>query len=664
MNSIGVYKRAGWLFAFLLVVLMATTVVAETTWQAPKGWGEYGSVRQWKDADAKFYRSVENAYTADESMFNFKQVEVYEKTRRYTGSLEGVGMSVWLEMSADEQADRRRLAQRELSYFGDLRNRILDHVQNTRNGFYAAIGNRVGDRTIVGDGLGKLRTAVALDPSDPYAWHLYSYFAGMVGDYSRALRAISGAEMALAEVPADQLMSVRIEVSLDKAWLLRDRGDFVQAQAALDEAIAYGSRGNETQLLQGLLAAQSGDYATATQMAGAVLSAEVLGYTQSISGASFQPDTANLDAWPKKKSRYLHDWITALSWLHQGRPDMARAAMGEYAYNDQRPFGGRFWNDATKIYEVTRRPGLASRASQMATSYTMYRPYLVYNDYASTLENLTGRRGWLLFSLGFDSFLMNGSRIAFGAAMVDQLAAATSEDEKQMLAGRALEQLEICERIGIYAGQASVLQGQVYYLMGDLPSAQIEVAEAMKQMVANNDVAGLTVLARSLTKPAAELSTQDVANFYGQSGSSQGRWRAEVDPAASLKNLQATYAADGSDENRRELARVMIRQGDLAGGRELLAVDYWPATIGEMDPADLELMLEADRAEGVTAVAVAMVTSLQADDTDPWRRTSVWAMVGFICLDSNLQAEGKAALKHASLLDPGNTGLKVQLGKM
>jgi len=456
----------------------------------------------------------------------------------------------------------------------------------------------------------------------------------------------------------------KIDVNLDKAWLLRDRGEFVEAQAALDQAIAAGSTGNETMLLQGLIAAQSGDDRTAKKMASALLLAEVLGFQQNVHTATFAPALTNLDAWPSKKSRYLHDWITALSWLQRGRIDMARVALGEYTLNDQRPFGNRFWNDATMIYEITRRPALASKAWQMATSYTSYRWYFIYKEYASRLTELTGRRGWLPYALGFDSYLMNGSRIAYCAALVDQLAGASSDEEKLELAGRALDQLEICERIGIYAGQASVLQGQVYYLMGDLPSAQLEVAEAMEHMVARNDVAGLTVLVASLSKPADKLTNQDVANFYGQSGSSQGRWQADIDPTSTLGSLKAEYAADASPENRRDLAQFMIRQGDVDGGRELLEVDYSPATIATLDPADLELLLEADRAEGKTAVAMAMVTGLASDKADPWRSTAVWAMAGFICLDNNLRAEGRVALKQASLLDPGNTGLKVQLEMM
>lgn len=663
MSKFGAKQATVWLGASLLMVFAATSF-AESAWQAPKNWDAFGTVRQWQESDAKFYRSIENAYTGDESMFKFDQTEIYAKTRRYAGSLDGVGMSIWSAMTNEEQEERRRLAGRELSYFVDLRHRVLGHVQNTRNEFSSAIGNRVGDRKIVGDSLGRLRTATALDPSNPYAWHLYSYFAGLVGDQTRALRALAGAELALAAVPAEALKSVRIKVSLDKAWLLRDRGEFEPAQAALDQAIADGSRGAETQLLQGLIAAQTGDHHTARQMARALLPAEVLGFQRDFSSASFQPGIINLDAWPSKKSSYLHDWIDALSWIQQGRSDMARVALGHYNLYDQRPFGHRFWHEATMIYEVTRRPGLANKASQMAMTYTAYRPYLIYKDYASNLDKLTGRRGWLVYSLGFDSFLMNGSRLAYGAALVDELAMATSEDEKQELAGRALEQLEICERIGIYTGQASVLQGQVYYLMGDLSSAQLEVAQAMEHMVDANDVAGLTVLVASLTKPADQLSPQDVANFYGQSGSSQGRWRAETDPATTLGDLQTAYATDNSAENRRDLARFMIRHGDLTGGRQLLQIHYTPATIGELDPADLELMLEADRAEGETSVAEAMVAGLQSDEEDPWRSTTVWAMAGFICLDSNLRDEGIAALERAAILDPGNTGLKVQLEMM
>jgi len=127
-------KRATAGLCTLMVLVCVMTVLGQTepasaeqpesTWQAPKNWDEFGTVRQWREADAKFYRSLENAYISDESMFKFDQVKIYGQTRRYAGSLEGVGLSVWLELSTDEQEQRRRLAGRELNYLGDLRNKI------------------------------------------------------------------------------------------------------------------------------------------------------------------------------------------------------------------------------------------------------------------------------------------------------------------------------------------------------------------------------------------------------------------------------------------------------------------------------------------------------------------------------------------------------------
>lgn len=653
----------------LLTLLSGLWATAAQAWQAPKHWTEIGTVRAWVATDTKFYRIREESQYLDESQFKVDQVKQYAKTREYRGKLDGIGLKTWQTLSPLEQEKRRRAAQGELKFIVDFRRRLLNQVQNTRAGIPSGWGAEISDRTVVGIGLGKLGTAVALDPSDPYAWHMYSYFASLVGDEYRTLRALDGASAALQIIPPEELLPLRAEVDLDRAWLLRGQGEFAEAQASLESAGAHGVRSLEARLLQGLLAAQMGNDKLAITIAGELRGTAVRNFPSDMRSSGFSPEYNNVGAWTKKSSNYLHDWILAYTWLRVGKLNLASAAFGTHNLDDQRPFAFRFWNEAGAIYEVTGRRNLASQAWDQARVYAPYYPYLVYKAYALDLGKLTGRSGKIPFLLGFDSNYMNGNRIAYGAALVEMVAATSDEHKRQELASRALDELEICQRLGLYAGQASVLQGQVYYLMGDMSSALVEIEQALAQMDAVGDKAGFAAVLDGLSKARNELAAQDIAQFYGQSGTSRSRWQADKDPAATLAALRAAHSEDANDENRRDLARFMIRNGQVAQGRELALAPMGGGAIDadnitNLSAGDVELVLEADRIEGETRLALKMVQALEAGVADPWGISSVWTLAGFICLDNGLAEEGRRALERAAKLDPGNHGLRIQLSLM
>lgn len=653
----------------LIIVLGGLATGTAVAWEPQSNWQDIGTVRGWVALDAKFYRIHEESLYLNESHQKTNQVKEYEKTREYRGRLEGIGTDLWQTLSADEQKERRKLAQRELKFVADFRNRILNQVQNTRLELRSGWGEQITDHTVVGDILTKLRTAVALDPSNPYAWHLYSYFSTLVGDETRALLAIAGAENALALIPETEELELRAGVALDKAWLLRSQGLFDEAMASLEVVRAAGTKNVESLLVQGLLAAQTGDDQTAITIAVELRGTKVGSFPMNTRSASFSPDLANVDAWKMKPSSYLHDWIMAYTWLREGKMDLAGSAFGAHRLNDQRPFAKRFWNEAASFYEVTGRYSMAQNAWVQARVTTPYYPYMVSKDYTERLGNLTGRPGKIPYLLGFDSHFLSGSRLAFCAALVNEMATATEQDQKLMLATRALDQLEIIERFGVYTGQASVLQGQVYYLMGDLSSALVEIEQALEHLQKTGDMVAYKAVLAQLSVVDHDLAPQDIANFYGQSGTSRSRWRTDADPDAALAALRAEYAADDNDLNRQNLARFLIRSDELAEGRELARASLDGAKVTEQNVSqlagkDVELLLEAERNAGGKELATYLVATLKSGEFNPWYEAGVWTLVGFICLDHELNADGKLALERASALDPGNQGLKIQLSLM
>jgi tetratricopeptide (TPR) repeat protein len=649
-----------------VLVLWAASALA---WEQPKEWPELGMVSKWKELDTKFYRVYEAAPYMDKSQLKMDQPKHYAKTREYNGKMDGIRLETFLEKDADEQTKRRKQAAKELKFVVDFRKRIETLVQRTRQVGGAGWGTQVNDMTVVGDCLGKLRTAVGLDPSNPYAWHVLAYFSRIVGDQSRSAGALNGAQAALSIIPEDELTELRGELALDRAWLQRDQGDFEAAMTSLQAAVGYGVKGTEPRLLQGLIAAQSGDTQAALEIASALRSAEVRAFPPNFTSVSSAPELSDVNTWRARTSNYLQSWILALTWLQEGNTDMAAAAFGKFKINDQYPLAQRFWNDAGRIYEITGRRSLASQAWSMARMNTPYIVYFIYKPYAVELGKLTGRPGPVPYFLGFDLFYTTGSRLAFAATLVEIVAAAETEEMKQQLAASALDELEILLKKGIYPGQAQVLKGQTYYLVGDLGSALMEVEVALDIMDKQGDKAGFNAVLKGLSQSDSELDPTDVANFFSQSGSSAARWRKAEDIDAELAGLRKAYDVEPSDANRLALSRFLIRNGDPAEGRNLAmgplnGQQLSGDNITQLTGDELALVLEADRSEGEDELALALVRALDGGAEDPWDHSALWILAGFICMDGGDLADGKIALERALELDPGNHGLKIQLALM
>ena len=669
--SSGALKKdvAGLVFRIFLGAILATVAGGALAWDQPSEWPQLGMVSTWRELDTAFYRIYEDAPFVDQSQFRLDQAKQYARTREFTGKVDGITLENFLALSEMDQADRRRAAARELKFVADFRQRIETQVQRTRASQGSGWGQGVSDMRTVGDCIGKLRNAVSIDPSNPFAWHMLAYFTNIVGDQSRAAAALRSAQANLDLIPEDQLTDLRAEVALDRAWLLRDQGEFEEAKASLQAAVGFGAKGTSPRLLQGLIAAQTGDIQAAIEIADHLRQAEVRSFPANLRGTSFAPELADVSTWRVRTSNYLRSWILALTWLEEGNTDMAAAAFGTYSTNDQYPYAKHFWNDAGRIYEMSGRRSLAQQAWSMARINIPYIVYFVYMPYAADVGMLTGRPGAIPFFMGFDLFYMAGSRLAYAASVVEQVAALEDEFERQELASRALEGLDLLLRSGTYPGQAQVLKGQTYYLMGDLGSALIEVESALDIMEQMGDEAGFAAVLQGLAKSESELGPTDVANFYSQRGSSGGRWIKPKNLDAELEGLRQAYGDDPSDVNRHALARFLIRNGEPVEGRALAmgplkGQELGPDNILQLSGDDLALVLEADREEGEDELALALVRALDDGAEDPWNHAVLWIYAGFICLDGGDMAEARIALERAQELDPGNHALKIQLAFM
>ena len=640
------------LSAVVLTLFAATTAVA---WEEPSHWSDVGAVTGWLSQDAQLYRYSGDLTFLNQSQKNVDQKKAYEESRVYEGQLVTIGLAGFLALPENERADRIKAARKHRQYIERFRMRMASYVQQSKSNLSQGWGTEISDVRTMGECLRNLRTAVGLDPANPYAWHVYSLFSYVVGDLNRAALALTGAEAALAEVPADQLADLRADVALDRAWLSREMGNFARATAAVDAAVAAGAEGFDVTLLRGLIAAQTGDEAEAVRLATELRAVDIRKYPATYASTSFSPEISNMGAWTKKPSGFAQDWIMSLFWLGDGETDMARHAFGDYRVEDAFPQSWRFWQDAGRIYDLTGRPQQAQMAWNGARIWRPYSPYFPVKSYAADLGGLTGRGGGQPVFLAFDSFLVAGNPLALGYMLATEVANHPDDLEAQGAAARALDVLDWCLATGVYPAQAHLLRGAIFNRMGDLQTAVFEVEECLAILEAQGDGPGTRAVLAALGNVRDDHSAAELQKFFSQSGSMQARSTPPTDPAATEQTLREAYAADANDANRQALAYHLIRYGDPAAGREMV--------VGQAmsNADDLKLALEADRALGQADLALELVAKMDELRSNPAIDAAIWTLAGFVCIDAEHTTEGRQALERALELDPGNHALKIQL---
>lgn len=648
--------------------LVCVWVLTAQAWDAPKHWSEIGTVSQWDRQDQRFYRSYNESRTYDTSQFKINQVREYNKTREHADQWPAVTLGEFLALSDSEQTARVDRARKALKFVTRFHDRIGEQVQLTQENRASGWGNGVRDVTVLGDCLRQLGTATGLDPTNPYAWHLQAYLAGTVGDNERCLFALTGAQQALDRLPADQLTDMRRRVYLDMAWLHRNLGEFDQVAVYADMAETLTKPDTESTLLRGLAAALSGDIDGALKYANAVGSVPVRKFPFKPRSSDFGPELKNVQAWKESPSGYMRAWISALAWLKQNEPAMAASAFSDFSHDDAYQFGRQFWNDAGYIYEATGRAEVSAKAWTLARLYAPYEPYFVFKPYGLDLDALTGNETGhpdTVF-LGFDSFYLAGSRLAFGALLAGNVNDTEDESERRELAFDALEQLELCVMQGQHPGAASVIQGHLYYVLGDYESAALELEGAMAYYKDAGNMKGHALATADLERVRSKQGRPGAVDALSQSGVSQGRWATPADPIIAVDELRQAWQDTPSDVTRRAFAQFLIRNDRLDEGLRLAVGDHAdPAASTEVLAAlpaeDLTLVLEAHRKQGKIDLALYLIDRLASDTDSGLDDPGLWAMAGFICLENGANESAKLALEKAVELDPTNQGLQRQL---
>jgi tetratricopeptide (TPR) repeat protein len=643
-----------YLFRILLVafcVHLSTSAQAlQSSEEMPEHWREVGTVQEWMDLDAVFYRSPERRAWRTENKEIRDQPARYRETFRYGAALPGIDLAAWLELSAEDQARRIKLAAEELK----IVTRFLNRMRSWARDFQASSRSSWGQDNsvdVLPQCMERLNTAVQLDPSNPLTWHLLGYFSTCTGDVKRARGAFAGAGNALARLPEESLFDVRRRLALDQAWLNRNLGTFDLALSYLEVAEAHGKKDLESTLLKGLIAAQTGDEVQARQIAADLRSVKIPRHNSYSS--------RNPEHWNKGASDFAKSWIMALVWIRVGDLEMAQLSFKQFSFHDRYPFAHHFWNDAGGIFMRTGRADAAPSAWYLAHQWTPFQPFFLHRRYGWENRALTGIDGVTLDFAGFNQFYLAGDRLSYACRYATAMENATNDENRMLLGVKAIEQLEICRRTGFLPGHALLVEALVYYFLGDLDTALPTLDEGKKWL-----------RERGYNLPSATSNTE--VQVIRSTVYEPGAFR---DPAISksrvlfgLEDLEQAWRTAPTAENRRALGIYLIRNGDPERGRGLIldGKEGGQEVIlsGKITNEDLCLVLEAERVLGDLGTAKFYIGELNKGNDHLPGDTQVWALVGFISIDHGNLAAGRLALEKAAELDPDNYALKQQLERL
>ncbi len=648
-------RKSAWLLT--LGLFFAHPAFAEK-FIVPADWNDLGTVSEWMRMDSHFHRITGTAGSTDLKVYDFDQRSVYAQTQERRTGFARIDLEQFLKLPPEAREVRVRKARKELQYVREFRSRIRSYVLRIQENQSPGWGFSPTDHRAIGDVLGRLQEAVILDPSHAYAWHLLAYLSANCGDLWRALEALDGLDAALELLPADALPGIRSRAVLDRAWILRDLGFFEESLQAARKITSGDDLVREALLLRGLLAARAGDFRLTQQIAHELDSTPVACFPNSwFAGGAHAASELNAAiydplAWPTRNSSYLKAWILATFWLYEGESDLAWKVFPEFSLDRHYINGKRFLEEAASIYEATGRPSLAARFWSSAHQYVPYTPYLVYRTYGIDLEPFTGRKGGHAIVLGYDTHLISGSRLAYGALLIWRASEADTEAQRIEWAQRAVLELEICRRIGREPVATELILGYAYALLGDSDQMNRAADAALAALAP----AELNSARHEKIIQLREIASRDPRSTLRALHPLEIRSETPDQTEARLRSIHAENPHDRAAQ--RELARFLIRHGHTNEGGTLIDELIGPGSAPSAD--DWLVALELDRQHNESTRARIMLQALLEGRAGRWPNPDLWATVGILCQEHGVP-QAREALEYALELNPGNRGLREYL---
>jgi tetratricopeptide (TPR) repeat protein len=424
-------------------------------------------VKRWHTWDATLDRGL-LGYAYFQTTFDEVDGErLYADATKYKCDLDSLSLTEFLTLPASAQAERREMAMSFLSKAERFDHLIWELVQFSREKMMLV--HPKGFIESMARCMGHLTTAVGVDPSNPGAWYDLTYLTGIVGDWKR-YEACHDATLAAIGDDPNAYREMRHRLALDFAWHCRDRGWYDKGLTEVDRAEALAGEQEESQLIRGLLLAETGRFKEACRIAAKIRSIKV--------------EKPN---WGTIPSDYAENWIHMMGYRAQGDMLMAAFSIGRVFLSNKMPYADRYYNDLGLMAELNRIPAQAREYYAMAATF---RPFFIYYP-MKTLVGPTSVHGRSYtgypYSVAFDQFFVAGSLYSYGAHMALACELAEDPERKQELGEIAVAALSACRDREIRSAAALALRGRAYFNLGDLENAENDLALACEELAARGE---------------------------------------------------------------------------------------------------------------------------------------------------------------------------------
>ncbi|HOX26062.1 MAG TPA: tetratricopeptide repeat protein [Candidatus Krumholzibacteria bacterium] len=374
---------------------------------------------------------------------------------RFAAGADSLGLAEFLELPADERADRVDEAAR----------------------WAARLASPAGLATE----LQTLRTTVGLDPTRADAWLWLAERTRWFGDYQQTEDALAGCRAALPYL-SDRRQPVAVGAAICEAWLRYDRGEWKRGLAWTDSADAWGGDQDEVQLLRAL------------HLAG-------LGRNRRAEDIAFRF---------AQRDHRAH-WIYAVSFWRRGGPQSAHGIFtgaggaASYGTEDFVKGGMRMatvrasecYRDFGAVEEVLENWWLAERQYEFAAAFVPNLDRTVVKRVDGPV--LSGRDSdeALPVWLAFDRYYVTGSVSAYTALAFARFQQAETPAQREFWASATVDAAGTCVRLDIDAAWARRDRGLVLAEAPDqLAQARLDLETALRwfDLQRRDDVATLRAL--------------------------------------------------------------------------------------------------------------------------------------------------------------------------
>ncbi|MBU8870734.1 MAG: tetratricopeptide repeat protein [Gemmatimonadales bacterium] len=495
------------LIAFALLALISCSPTLEVNTNEDPLIKQDGKFVDWDKVDWKFNRHVlAKAYFFD----RLRPDDALRKYREQSTcpiSINPLSLEEFLALSADDKKLRRKKAADEYYQAMALRrtlSRGWEIWTVTRSVAVAqhAMSDEMG---IITPAIMHLKSAVGLDPGNPYFCYDLGYFAGVIGD-RRLQREGFAAGLAALEVRQrkspnplwqqnEDLSRLRLRLLMDQAWLDREEGHYPAGLETVKVAMAQMAgddmrtlpEAREAVLLHSLLVVDTGDVHGARRLAQKLPEWRLpiqKTFAQSVSSAGPVMRKENLE---HITSKFARDWVWTMTYLKLEDKDQAMNGMREKNYVTEYPphLNYRFWRDMGRVLEHFGERQEANRCYGFSIVYHPYFPYFPLEGARGVSRVLDQTGAGQTYYLGFHHFYISGSLFSFAANRVVAMEVATDSTEVRIQAESALDALDICLRKNIRPTSALALRGRVHYRLGNVEAALEDLLRAHKELKAD-----------------------------------------------------------------------------------------------------------------------------------------------------------------------------------